>query len=111
MRISICHCFACQRRTGAPFGAQARFPKDAVKTSGNATTWVRTADSGNTIHQHFCPTCGSTVYLELDAVPGFVTVALGAFADPAFPAPTVAVFEARAHSWARMGELELERLL
>ena len=28
IRISVCHCLACQRRTGSAFGAQARFPAD-----------------------------------------------------------------------------------
>ena len=26
LRLSICHCLACQRRTGGVFGIQARFP-------------------------------------------------------------------------------------
>lgn len=26
VRVSICHCLACQRRTGSVFGVQARFP-------------------------------------------------------------------------------------
>jgi hypothetical protein len=27
VRVSICHCLACQRRTGSVFGEQARFPR------------------------------------------------------------------------------------
>ena len=30
VRISMCHCLACQRRTGSVFGVQARFPRDQV---------------------------------------------------------------------------------
>ena len=30
LRVSVCHCLACQRRTGSVFGAQARFSRDAV---------------------------------------------------------------------------------
>ena len=29
-RVSMCHCFACQHRTGSTFGGQAWFPRDAV---------------------------------------------------------------------------------
>jgi len=36
IRVSICHCLACQRRTGSVFGAQARFPQEAVTVSGNS---------------------------------------------------------------------------
>jgi hypothetical protein len=104
VRISMCHCLSCQRRTGSTFGAQARFPRDKVRTSGNSTAYARMADSGNSITFHFCPTCGSTVYYLLDKMPDMLAVALGAFADPSFPAPTVSVYEARRHAWTGIPE-------
>jgi hypothetical protein len=104
IRISMCHCLECQRRTGSAFGAQARFPKAAVRVSGASTKYTRTADSGNRIHFHFCPTCGSTVYYELDRAPDSIAIALGAFADPAFPAPKISVYEARKHAWVGLPE-------
>ncbi|MFO0551071.1 MAG: GFA family protein [Polyangiaceae bacterium] len=99
VRISMCHCFECQRRTGSTFGVQARFTDDQVQIEGRSTEWMRTADSGNHIHFHFCPVCGSTVFYKLEALPGFTAVAVGAFADPNFPSPRVSVYEARKHSW------------
>lgn len=104
IRISMCHCFACQRRTGSAFGVQARFPKDKVSAEGRSTQYVRTADSGNNITFHFCPDCGATVYYRLDAIPDAIAVAVGAFADPTFPAPRVSVYEARRHPWAGIPE-------
>jgi len=100
VRISMCHCLACQRRTGSAFGVQARFPQDNVSIEGRSTQYVRTADSGNHITFHFCPDCGSTVYYRLEGLPDVIAVAVGAFADPAFPAPKVSVYEARRHAWA-----------
>lgn len=99
VRISMCHCFACQRRTGSAFGVQARFPRDKVTIEGRSTTYVRIADSGNPTTFHFCPDCGSTVYYDLDKLPDMVAVAVGAFADATFPAPRVSVYEARRHAW------------
>lgn len=96
----MCHCLACQRRTGSTFGVQARFPRDRVGIEGRSTSYVRTADSGNHITFHFCPACGATVYYELDDLPEVIVVAVGAFADPAFPAPRVSVYETRRHGWA-----------
>jgi len=46
VRISVCHCLACQRRTGNIFGAQARFPNDKVNIDGESSVYTRTADSG-----------------------------------------------------------------
>jgi len=97
VRISICHCLECQKRTGAVFATQARFPSECVTIEGRATRWTRVGDSGGAATFGFCPVCGSTVYWEF---PGFVTVAVGAFADPNFPPPTVSVYEERRHPWA-----------
>jgi len=110
VRISICHCLECQKRTGSVFAVQARFPRERVTAEGRATEWSRTGDSGGTATFRFCPVCGATVYWEADGIPGFVTVAVGAFADPGFPPPHVEVYEGRQHPWTvAMGELPLER--
>jgi hypothetical protein len=87
-RISMCHCLECQRRTGAVISNQARFRREQVTFAGKATAWMRTAESGNGLTFHFCPTCGSTVYWEGEGFPGYVAVAIGNFADPSFPAPS-----------------------
>jgi hypothetical protein len=99
VRISVCHCLACQRRTGSAFGVQARFPRDAVTMTGRGTRYVRTADSGKTVTSTFCPDCGSTVYYELELVPGFIGVPVGGFADPGFPPPQVSVYAEHRHPW------------
>ena len=54
-------------------------------------------------------TCGATVFWTLDTYPDVVAVAVGAFADPTFPAPKIAVYEERRHAWTAFAELELER--
>ena len=105
VRISICHCLECQRRTGSSHGVQARFASDQVtKIEGKATQYVRVADSGNPITFHFCPICGSTVYWELASQPDLIAVAVGAFADPDFPPPAISVWEKRRHAWAELSD-------
>lgn len=105
VRVSICHCLACQRRTGSSYGYQARWPADQVRISGESREYVRYADDddsdadGPERRSYFCPTCGSTVYYTGAEMPEMIAVAVGAFADPAFPAPTRSVWEERKHSW------------
>jgi hypothetical protein len=99
VRNSICHCLACQRRTGGPFAQQARFPREAVSVSGESTTYTRVGDEGGGATFHFCPRCGDTVFYEIGAMPDCVAIPVGAFADPGFPAPTVSVYESRMHAW------------
>ena len=102
VRISICHCLACQRRTGSVFGMQARFPEAAVTVQGRSTVFARTGDEGTTARFHFCPDCGATVYYLMDAIPGMVAIPVGAFADPGFPPPRVSVYGERMHPWVRL---------
>ena len=98
-RISMCHCLECQRRTGAVLSNQARFRREQIAFAGKSTAWTRTAESGNALTFHFCPTCGSTVYWEGAGFPGLVAVAIGTLADPTFPAPTISVWEECRHPW------------
>jgi hypothetical protein len=101
-RISMCHCLECQRRTGAVISNQARFRPEQVTFAGEATSWSRTAESGSLVTFHFCPICGSTVYWESASFPGFIIVAIGNFADPNFPTPTIAVWEESRHPWVSL---------
>ena len=102
VRISTCHCLACQRRTGAVFSNQASFRREQVTFTGKATTWNRTAESASVVTFNFCPTCGSTVYWESERFPGRVIVAIGNFADPNFSAPTVSVWEESRCPWVSL---------
>jgi hypothetical protein len=100
-RVSMCHCLQCQQRTGAVLGNQARYRREQVaEIAGRATEYTRSADSGNALTFRFCPVCGSTVYWEGEGFPGFVAIAIGTFADPHFPAPTISVWETTRHDWA-----------
>lgn len=106
LRISICHCLDCQKRTGAPFGMQVRYARDKVTAiRGERTQFTRQADSGNDVTFSFCPLCGSTVYWELSAFPDLLAIAVGAFADPKFPAPRHSVYERRRHHWVDLAGL------
>ena len=102
VRISICHCLDCQRRTGSVFAAAARYPSEDVTISGDSKEFTRVADSGNRITFFFCPNCGSTVHYRIDNQPDLTAITLGAFADPGFPSPTVSVYEDRRHPWVKV---------
>jgi len=98
--VSSCHCLACQRRTGSLFGVQAFFRLDQVASvDGERRSFTRTADSGTPVVSSFCPSCGSTLYWERPNLPGMVTVAVGSFADPQFPAPVRTVWTETKHGW------------
>ena len=102
LRVSICHCHACQRRTGSVFGVQARFRRDDVTIRGKPRTYVRAAHSGTRGAFEFCPRCGTTVHYGIEGNDEFIAIPVGAFADPTFPHPTRSVYEARRHAWVAL---------
>ncbi len=99
VRISVCHCLDCQRRSGSVFAAQARFPKEKVRIEGEYKSYTHIADSGNEGTFNFCPNCGGQVFYSARPFRETIAVAIGAFADPHFPAPKFSVWESRKHDW------------
>lgn len=100
--VGVCHCLACQKRTGSVFAALAGFAAPYTVT-GTATEFVRTGDQGAKFRFRFCPMCGSTVFhTEEGYEDRWVAVAVGAFGDPAFPSPRSSVYDSRRHPWVRM---------
>jgi len=110
VRVSLCHCLACQRRTGSAFALTARWPADQVTIEGLASAYDRVGDEGSTATFRSCPTCGDTVYFTSDAMPAMVAVPVGAFADPSFPPPTITVYGVRRHPWVTLSIPALEEL-
>ena len=78
VRISVCHCLACQKRTGSVFGAQARFPEDAVTVSGPS--------------KEYALATGMPFTLKRPSPTG----------PCAAPPPRVAVYEGRRHPWVAL---------
>jgi hypothetical protein len=68
-QVSLCHCLACQRRTGSTYGIAAFFPRENVGVAGESKAYTRSSDSGYPVSFYFCPDCGSTVYWKPDRKP------------------------------------------
>ena len=106
-KTSICHCFECQKRTGSAFGIQVRLETAKISIQGDSTVFQRKGDEG-VVTLHFCPKCGSTVYWELDGMPGSTVVAAGSFTNPELPSPTFMVYGNRKHHWIKMPDTAVE---
>lgn len=97
--VVMCNCAACQRRSGSQFGSGAFFQNRNVTLRGDRKSFTRPTDSGKTLTNYFCPTCGTNVAWEAEIRPGFTGVAVGAFADPTFPKPNVVLYDDNRHGW------------
>lgn len=109
VRVSVCHCHNCQRRSGSAFAVQARFRAEDVAVAGEARIWHGAGDSGAVASFHFCPVCGATVFYRSPPFPDLVAVAVGAFADAGFPPPRFSVYEDRKHPWVEIAGDAIER--
>jgi hypothetical protein len=103
-RVSLCHCLDCQRRTGSLFSIAAFYDRAAVTARGASNAFTRDSASGNPVTFHFCPQCGSNLYWEPQRLPHLIGVAVGAFADPDFPAPVQSVWTKDKHPWVCLPE-------
>ena len=107
VRVSVCHCLNCKKRSGSAFATQARWPKERARIEGQSKTFVIVADSGNRATFHFCPECGSDVYYEIDGkfddkFNDLVAIPVGAFDDPYFATPDYSVWEHRKDQWVEI---------
>ncbi len=102
LRVSLCHCLDCQKRTGSLFGVAGRWRREDVRIEGASTEFRRGSDDGFWVAFHFCPVCGSTVFWESERDAETIAVAVGAFADPDFLKPMRIVYSERRHRWLQL---------
>jgi len=88
------------------FHTGAYYAKSQVTVHGRHNEHCRPADSGYSVRFHFCPNCGSNVFWEPSRFPDHFVVAVGAFADPLFPAPALSLWEVSKHSWVELPALQ-----
>ena len=104
VRVSVCHCLACKRRSGSAFSFNARFPEGEVAVEGRSKEFTRIGDEGSRITYEFCPDCGTTVHYRMDTQPGLIAIPVGAFADLDFPQP----FQSFYHDSRKLRWVEIE---
>jgi hypothetical protein len=86
IRVTVCHCTWCQKRTGSAFSVEAIFNEDRVEFSGGALTKYRhiSDESGRWLDLEFCPRCGTNIGFTLEWRPGIRVIDAGTFDDPSW---------------------------
>jgi hypothetical protein len=103
--VYLCACSQCQRATGSAFAWRAIFPDSAILSlEGDSSVWRRHGDAGRWIEQIFCPGCGGLVFMRAEALPDAISVSVGSFADPAFPAPVAIHNRSHRPGWYCLAE-------
>ncbi|QNM82314.1 GFA family protein [Sphingomonas sabuli] len=100
VRVSVCHCLNCKKRSGSMFAAQVRWPEDRVTIAGQSKSFPMTGDSGSHANFHFCPDCGTDVYYVTENDPDrLVAITMGTLDKPTAFTPFYSVYESRKPAW------------
>ena len=104
--VGVCHCRDCQRWSGSAFTAEIGLPSPTLQVEGTLTTFTSTADSGKKIFRRFCPSCGSSVVTEVEAMPGLSMVGSGTLDDNSWVKPGMQIFCDSSQAWVHLsGEM------
>ena len=94
-----CQCLNCRKISATGHASFMMLPMSAVTVSGEETTYEVTADSGNTVTRHFCPTCGTQVYSTNSGFPDAIFVTAASLDDPSIFSPQMLVYAKRGPAW------------
>jgi hypothetical protein len=83
-RVTVCHCRFCQRATGSAYMVEPIFEaRHHALLSGKPKTFGKASEgSGKQVHIHFCPDCGTKLWLTFERFADAVGVYAGTFDDP-----------------------------
>ena len=100
-----CHCRDCQIGSSSAFTvAVYSDEKDFRVTSGELSTYSKTADSGRNLDRMFCSKCGTPLAWTGEGFPGVVLVSLSSLDDPEAYQPVYEGWTDSAVSWCRIQE-------
>lgn len=99
--LRACHCTNCQKASGAGGSVNAVVPSAAFKiTQGTPKRFDSRADSGRTLHRHFCGDCGSPIYSQRATAPETVVVRAGTFDNAEAMKISANIWTKSARPWA-----------
>jgi hypothetical protein len=99
-----CWCRVCQYIGAGSGTVNACFRIESFTRTGTTRDFGGTADSGNRMHRHFCPSCGIHLYSEAESRPHLIFVRVGTLDDPNLVAPDMTIWTSKAPSWACINE-------
>lgn len=99
-----CHCGDCQRAGGSPFSVELMVSSESFKVRGESQIYTVTGDSGKDVRRHFCPKCGSGIYLECDSDPGYVFIKAGGLDDAEWISPDMHIFTGSKQPWVDIAD-------
>ena len=100
----FCHCEDCQHTSGSPFSVELMVSDKGFKTQGDLATYTVTGESGKQVHRRSCSKCGSALFLECEADPGYMFIKAGALDDASWVRPEMHIFASCKQPWVKLDD-------
>jgi len=100
LSVRACWCRVCQYLAAGNATVNVVFRNETLRVHGELRDYVRIADSGNVMHRHFCPQCGTQLFSAAEARPHITIVRAGTLDDPGLARPQSYIWTASAPDWA-----------
>jgi len=106
--MRLCWCRLCQYLASGNATVNVVFPSDSIEITsaieGAPRDYRSIADSGNVMHRHFCPLCGTHLFSAAESRPHLIIVRNGALDDTALAHPSTTIWTSQAPEWAWIDE-------
>ena len=102
--MRLCWCRLCQYLASGNATVNVVFPSDSITIEGEPRDYRSVADSGNVMHRHFCPLCGTHLFSAAESRPHLIIVRNGALDDTALAHPSTTIWTSQAPEWAWIDE-------
>jgi hypothetical protein len=77
---------------------------DSFEIHGELDSYAVTGDSGRFVQRRFCPTCGSGLYLEGEADPGWIFLKAGTLDDATWLQPEMHIYTTAKQPWVALAD-------
>ena len=99
MLVMACHCRSCKKLSGVGMTVLAVYGEGEVDFKGELKSYPYRGESGNIVHQEFCPNCGNNIMGNPEIIAGVIYLHVGSFDNPQAFTPKVEVWNKTKPTW------------
>ena len=87
-----CHCKNCQKSSGTGSAAVFATNRSNYVFTGKTSSYKYIGDSGKVVERHFCPTCGSPLFSDVEILPDMIFARIASLDEPSQIKPSMHIY-------------------
>ena len=96
-----CHCKNCQKSSGTGSAAVFATTRSNYVFTGKTSSYKYIGDSGKVVERHFCPTCGSPLFSDVEILPDMIFARIASLDEPSQIKPSMHIYCDSSQVWDR----------